>query len=141
MQCQNYHTVKQFPECLLAKELRKVEVKRREPVYLGLSILEINKALMHEFCYDYINIKYQNNAKLRCMDTDSFMVHIQTEDVYKNTEDNVRKRFDMLNYTIKRPLPKGKKEKVIRLMKDGLSRKIKDKICRDQAKNIFLHNG
>ena len=86
---------------------------------------------MHEFCYDYINIKYQNNAKLIYMDTDSFMVHIQTEDVYKNTEDNVGKRFDMLNYTIKRPLPKGKKEKVIRLMKDGLSRKIKDKICRD----------
>ena len=106
----NYHTVKQFPESLLAKELRKVEVKRKKPVYLGLSILEINKTLMHEFWYDYINIKYQNNAKLRYMDTDSFMVHIQTEDVYKNTDDDVGKRFDMLNYTIIRPLPKGKKE-------------------------------
>ena len=34
-----------------------------KPVYLGLSILEINKTLMYEFWYDYIKPKYQNNAK------------------------------------------------------------------------------
>ena len=50
-----------------------------ELVYLRLSILEISKALMNEIWYDYINSKYQNNAKLGCMDTDSF-IYIEPED-------------------------------------------------------------
>ena len=32
--------------------------------------------------------KYQNNAKLCYMDTDSFIIDIKTEDVYKNIRDN-----------------------------------------------------
>ena len=35
---------------------------------------------MYEFWYDYIKPKYQNNAKLCCMDTDCFIIHIKTED-------------------------------------------------------------
>ena len=35
-----------------------------EPVYLGLSILEISKTLMYEFWFDYIKPKYQDNTKL-----------------------------------------------------------------------------
>ena len=41
------------------------------PVYLVLSILEISKTLMNEFWYDYIKPKYQYNAKLCYMDTNS----------------------------------------------------------------------
>ena len=33
-------------------------------------------------------------------------------------------RFDTSNYKLNRPLPRGKNKKVIRLMKDELSRKI-----------------
>ena len=44
-----------------------------------MSILEISKALMYRFWYDYIKSKYQNNAKLHYMDTDSFSIHIKTE--------------------------------------------------------------
>ena len=51
-------------------------------VYLGLPILEISKALMHEFWYDYIEPRHQKNAKLCYMDTDSFIIHITTEDGY-----------------------------------------------------------
>ena len=29
-----------------------------KPVYLGLSILELSKILMYEFCYDYVKPKY-----------------------------------------------------------------------------------
>ena len=50
-----------------------------ELVYLRLSILEISKASMNEIWYDYINSKYQNNAKLGYMDTDSF-IYIEPED-------------------------------------------------------------
>ena len=57
-----------------------------KPVYLGLSILEISETLMYGSCYDYIKQKYQNNAKVCCMDTVSLIVHIQTKDVSKKVK-------------------------------------------------------
>ena len=58
------------------------------------------------------------------MDTDSFIMHIKTEDFYKDIADDVEKRFDTSNYEVDRPLPTGKKKKVIGLMKDELGGKI-----------------
>ena len=94
------------------------------PVYLGLLILEISKTLMDEFWYVYIKPKYENNAKLCYMDTDSFIIHIKTEDVYKDIAGDVEKRFDTSNYEVNRPLPIGKNKKVIRLKEDELGGKI-----------------
>ena len=55
---------------------------------------------MYEFCYDYVNPKYVEISKLCYMDTDSFMVSIETKDV--------ETRFDTSNYGLQRPLPNGK---------------------------------
>ena len=60
------------------------------PVHLGLPILDISKTLMYQFWYDYIKPKYQNNAKLCYMDTDSFIIHIKTENFYKDFADDVK---------------------------------------------------
>ena len=54
------------------------------------------------------------------MDTDSFIIHIKTEDVYKAIADDVKKRFDTPNYEVDKPLLKRKNKKVIGLMKDEL---------------------
>ena len=51
-------------------------------------------------------------------------MHIKTEDFYKDIANDVEKRFDTSNYEVKRPLPIGKNEKVIELMKDELGGKI-----------------
>ena len=53
---------------------------------------------MYEFCYDYIKPKYQWNAKLCFMDTDSFIMHTKTEDVYKDIANDNEKIFDKSNY-------------------------------------------
>ena len=58
------------------------------------------------------------------MDTDSFIVHVKTEDMYKDISKDVEKILDTSNYELKRPLLKGKNKKVINLMKDELGRKI-----------------
>ena len=76
-----------------------------KPVYLGLSILEISKALRYEFWYDYINPKYKQNAKLCSMDTESFIINIKTEDFFEDNSNVVGKRFDTSNYEMERPLP------------------------------------
>ena len=109
----NYHTTRWFSEDLLAIEMKKTKVKMNKPAYLGLSILEISKTLMYEFWYDYIKPKYQNNAKLCYMDTDSFIIHLKTEDFYKDIADGVKNRYDTSNYGVDRPLPKGMNKNVI----------------------------
>ena len=35
---------------------------------------------MYELWYDYIKPKYGDRAKLCCMDTDRFIIYIETED-------------------------------------------------------------
>ena len=45
----NYHTTKTFSENLLAIEMKKIKVKMNKPVYLGMSILDISKTLLHKF--------------------------------------------------------------------------------------------
>ena len=76
----NYHTTKRFSENLLAIEMKKAKVKMNKSVYLGMLILKISKTLTFEFWYDYIKPKYKNNATLSYMDTDRFIIHIETED-------------------------------------------------------------
>ena len=41
-----------------------------KPVYLGLSMLELSKILMYEFCCNYLKPKYGEKGKLfTCMQT------------------------------------------------------------------------
>ena len=108
----NYHmTYTLFSKHLLAIEMKKIKVKMNKPVYLCLSILEISKLLMYGFGMIkpiwYIKPKYQYNTKLCYMDTDTFIIHVKTEDIYEDAANDVEKRFDTSNYKINRPLPKG----------------------------------
>ena len=109
-----------------------------KPIYLGLSILEISKLLMHEFWYDYMKPKYGNNVKLCYMDTDSFITNIKTEDFYKDIANDVEKRFDMSNYEVDRPLSIRKNKKVIGLMKNELGGKIITQFVTIRQKNLFI---
>ena len=104
--------------------MKKTKVKMNKPIYLGLSILEISKILMYEFWYDYMKPKYGDNVKLCYMDADSFIMHIKTENLYKDIANDAEKRFDISKYEVDRPLPAGKNKKVIGLMKDELGGKI-----------------
>ena len=100
----------------------------KKPLYLGLSILEISKTSMYEFSYDYVKPKYQDNSKLCYMDTGSFIIHIKTEDFYKDIPHDVEERFDISNYEVNRPFPKEKNKKVIGLMRDELGGKVMIKL-------------
>ena len=64
------------------------------------------------------------------MDTESFIVHVKTDSVYKDVET----RFDTSNYELGRPLPKGINKKVISLIKDELGGKIVKEFVQLRAK-------
>ena len=51
------------------------------------------------------------------METDSFIIHIKNEDFYKDIADDIKKKSDISNYEVDRPLPTGKTKKVLGLMK------------------------
>ena len=68
------------------------------------------------------------------MDTDSFIVYIKTDDIYKGILKDVETIFDTSNHEWDRPLPKRKNKKVIGLMKDELGEKIKTKFVGLRAK-------
>ena len=110
----------------MAIEMRKIKVKMNKPIYLGMSILDISKTVIHKFWYDYIKPKYQDKARLCYMDTESFIIYIKTEDFYKDISNNVEKWFDTSSYNEndKRPLPIGKSITIIGLFKDELGGKI-----------------
>ena len=106
--------------------MRKTKVIMNKPVYLGQAILDISETLMYEFWYDYIKPKYQEKAKLCYMDTGSFIIHIETEDFYKDIAQDINKWFDTSDYdkNDNRPLPIGINKKVIGMFKDELGGQI-----------------
>ena len=102
----------------MAIEMKKTKVKMTKGIYLGLPMLNIRKILM---CY---------------MDTDSFVIYIETEDFYKDIANGVERWFDTSNYDKidERPLPIGKNKKVIGLFKDELGGKIMTEFVALRAK-------
>ena len=85
----NYDSCKFFSESLMAIEMRKTEVLMDKPIAVGQAILDISKTLVYEFWYDYLKPKYSDNIKLCYMDTDSFVIHVETEDFFKDISKDV----------------------------------------------------
>ena len=90
-----------------------------------MSVLDITETLMYEFWYDYIKPKYQDKTKLCYMDTETFIIHIKTEDFYNDIANVVEKWFDTSNYNKddQKLLPIGKNKKNC-FLKDKLRGKI-----------------
>ena len=112
--------MKLIDDNLVIIEMKKVKVKMNKPIYLGLSILELSKIIVYEFWYDYVKVKYMDNAKLCYMDTDSFVINVKTKYFYKDIAEDVNERFDTSNFSDDRPLPINMNKKVVGLMKDEL---------------------
>ena len=74
--------------------MTKTQILINKTVYLGLSILDLSKTIMYEFWYDYVKLKYGEKAKLCYMDTNSFTVHVNTNDVYKDIAEDIETKFE-----------------------------------------------
>ena len=80
-----------------------------KPVCLGLSILDLSITVMYELWYDYLKPKYGENKELCHMNTDSFIVHVKTDYIYKYIAEGYQTIFDISIFELDRPFPKGKK--------------------------------
>ena len=75
---------------------------------------------MYKFNYEKILSKYGSRAKLAYTDTDAFIYHIQTPDLYEDMADNMD-AYDTSNYPVDHPLHSRTNAKVLGKMKDEWS--------------------
>ena len=74
-----------------SNKMKKASIKMNKPIYLELAILSLSKIKMYEYWYDDMKPKYGEKIRLCYMDTDSFIIHIKTDDFYKDIADDVEK--------------------------------------------------
>ena len=118
----NYLSCNAFSNDLMAIEMRKTRVLMDKPIIVGQAILDKSKELMYEFCYDFFKTKYDDKVKLLYMDTDSFVLHIETEDFFEDIKKDIHDWFDTCKYLklLNLPLEYGVNKKIICKMKDEI---------------------
>ena len=72
------------------------------------------------------------------MDTESFIIHIKTEDFYEDIDNDVENWFDTSNYDDNRPLPIGMKKEYKDEFRDELGGKIVKEFVTLRAKTCVL---
>ena len=97
---------------------------------------------MYRFYYEEIFHKYGTRAKFSYTDTDSFIYHIQTHDLYKDMADNLE-AYDTSDYPVDYPSTQKTNAKVLGKMKDECSSLAPQEFVGLRAKtySILLPNG
>ena len=116
----NYESCKAFSDHLMATEMRKTSVVMDKPIVVGQAILNKIKVLMYKFYYDYLKPKYNDEVKLLYMDTDSFVLYIETEDFFEDIKNYIYDWYDTSKYLklLNLPLEYGVNKRKISKMKD-----------------------
>ena len=86
-------------------------------VYTGMCVLELSKTLMYDFYYNHLEPKYGSNCQLLYKDTDSLLLEIKTEDVYKDMGENLD-YHGTSDFPKDHPLHSKMNKKVLGKMKD-----------------------
>ena len=81
-------------ENLVGVEKTKAKLKLDNPVFLGMTILDLSKLHMYKFYYDVSKKKYNENIKLIYTDTDSYVVQTMTDDVCKGFNE-IKQHMDL----------------------------------------------
>ena len=84
-----------------------------KPIYLGFAVLEVSKLLMYETYYDKLQPNFEEkNLQLNYMDTDSFVLSINTKDFIKDLK-SLEHLIDISNLDENHELFSNKNKKVI----------------------------
>ena len=118
----NFQNAYQISNKLCLVESKPIKAVFNKPIYLGACILETSKLHMYQFWYDYLKNRY-NKIELIYTDTDSFTIHVETDDIYKDMlkDKNV---YDFSEYPTNHPNYDIKNKKVLGKFEDELNSKI-----------------
>lgn len=115
----NFKDIIDFNNDFKAVQLNYKSMYFNKPIYLGMCILDYSKLVMYKFYYDVIE-KYLPDNEIIFSDTDSMVLNIFTEDVYKDLE-KIKDHLDTSNYPKDHFLYSTENKKVIGKFKDELS--------------------
>ena len=97
--------------------LKQNEALMDKPLYLGFTVLELSKLHMYENHYDILQPYFgQENIQLHYMDTDAFVLSLNTKDIIKDLK-KLENIFDFSNLDKNHELYSNKNEKVIGFFK------------------------
>ncbi|MES9903030.1 MAG: hypothetical protein ABW168_10140 [Sedimenticola sp.] len=117
-----------FNDSLVGVHCKRNKVLVNRPLYAGQSVLDLSKVLMYQFWYGYLKRNYGNQVTLLMCDTDSYLFHVQTEDIYADMKEDSQ-NFDTSNYPTYHVLHSTENKKVPGKFKDELNGKIITKFC------------
>ena len=106
-----------FSNDLVGIDMRKSRLLLNKPVYTGMTILDNSKILMYDFFYNHLKKQYGQRCELLYTDTDSLLLEIKTDDVYKDIKSN-ENQYDTSDYPKEHPLHSNANKKVLGKTKD-----------------------
>ena len=80
----NFQNAYQISNRLALVESKPIKTVFNKPIYMGAVILETSKLHMYEFWYNHLKVKYGDKIQLIYTDTDSFVIEVETNDIYKD---------------------------------------------------------
>ena len=103
---------KSYENCV-SYTFKQNEVLMDKPIYLGFSVLELSKLHLYKTYYDKLQPYFgQENIQLHYMDTDSFVLSVNTTDIIKDLK-NLENIFDFINLDKNHELFSNNNKKVI----------------------------
>ena len=110
-------------ENLVGVEKQKPKLKLDKPIFIAMSILDLSKQHMYRFYYDVMKPKYGDNIKMVYTDTDSFVFHTKTDDIYQGLKE-INDEMDFSGYEKNHKCYDATNKKVLGKFKDEVGGKI-----------------
>ena len=129
----NFQNAYEISNRLCIVESRPIKTVFNKPIYMGVVILETSKLHMYEFWYDHLKVKYDDKIQLIYTDTDSFVIEVETDDIYKDMYED-RHLYDFSDYPTNHPNFSLTNKKVFGIYKYDLNGKIITEFTADKPK-------
>ena len=107
-------------DSLAMVEHRPEKVFLNRPTYTGMCILDLSKTLMYRYFYDHLKQEYGERCHLSYTDTDSFILEIETPDLYGDMAKHLEEWYDTSGYPKDHPLYSSDRKKKVGYMKDEM---------------------
>ena len=107
-------------------------------MWVCLFYLDYSKIHMYSFYSDVVKPKYKYNINLLYTDTDSYVIKLETDDLYEDLKE-INGYMDFSGYPPENPNYDRTNKKVFRKFKDEMNRKIINySFCRIETNGILL---
>ena len=119
----NFQHAYEISDKLFLVESTPIKTVFNKPIYIGACILETSKLHMYQFWYDHLKNKYNNKVELIYTDTDSLIIQVETDDIYKDMFED-KDKYDFSEYPKDHPNYNITNKKVLGTFKDELKSRI-----------------